>query len=334
MSPLLQLRGVSTWFETPAGAVRAVDDVDLTLVAGRSLGLVGESGSGKSVLSRTIMRLLPPNAKVSGEVIFEGRNLLSLPRREARRLWGAEISMVFQDPMTSLNPVVRVGRQLTESMRLHLDITRREAQRQAQDLLAQLGIPEPGRRMRGYPHELSGGMRQRVSIAAALACSPQILIADEPTTALDVTIQRQILDLLGRLRADRGMAMMLITHDLGVVAGRTDDLAVMYGGRIVESGPTKVLFRTPRHPYTAALLASLPRIGARKHARLETIPGLPPTVIDPRGCCFTPRCQYATTECQQEEPMLGEPDESGQRFACFHPIDAVTSVTAGAGGEQ
>ncbi|MGD9755304.1 MAG: ABC transporter ATP-binding protein [Acidimicrobiia bacterium] len=269
MDHLLEVKDLKTHFRTANGLVKAVNGVDLTLDRGRTLGLVGESGSGKSVLSRSIMRLLPKrNVVSSGEVLYEGRDLVSMGERQLRELWGTELSMVFQDPMTSLNPVMTVGTQITEALQAHLGMRKREARDTALGLLTDVGIPSPQQRLDEYPHQLSGGMRQRVTIAIALACGPKLLFADEATTALDVTVQAQILDLLQNLQEQRHMAMVLVTHDLGVVAGRTDDIAVMYGGKIVEQAPTRLLFSEMRMPYTEALLRSIPRIEDPSHTRL------------------------------------------------------------------
>lgn len=319
--PLLVVEGLTTWFGTPRGVVHAVDDVSFELSAGQTLGIVGESGSGKSVLARTIMRLTPSHALTAGRVRFDGRDLRALSRHEGRRIWGKEISMVFQDPMTSLNPVIRVGRQITETLQVHLGLESDEAKTTAIQLLTLVGIPEARRRFRAYPYELSGGMRQRVCIAIALACSPRLLFADEPTTALDVTIQRQILDLLRDLQRTNGMAMVLVTHDLGVVAKRTDRVLVMYAGRVVETASTKVLFNEMRHPYTAALLASIPRIKQPSHTRLAVIGGRPVDVIDPQpGCRFAPRCTSSQPRCTREDPVLTPTGTPGHSFACFYPV--------------
>jgi peptide/nickel transport system ATP-binding protein len=318
-APLLEARGLVVHFPQQRGVVRAVDDVSFTLDAGETLGVVGESGSGKSMLARSLMGLTPGSAVTGGEVRLNGVDLRSLPPRELRKYWGAKVSMVFQDPMTSLNPVVRVGRNLTETLRTHGLAGRDDADRRAAELLAEVRIPDPELRLRAYPHELSGGMRQRVGIAIAIACRPQLLIADEPTTALDVTVQRQILDLLARLQHDNGMAMIIITHDLGVVSGRTDRVAVMYGGRIVETAPTKTLFRTTRHPYTAALLASIPRLEKEPHVPIPVIPGLPRPAVNPVGCRFAPRCVRAQPRCLTDEPVL-RGDDPRHQFACWYPV--------------
>jgi peptide/nickel transport system ATP-binding protein len=302
--------------------VRAVDGVSLTLGQGRTVGLVGESGCGKSVLSRSIMRLLPRrNVGTRGEVLYDGTDLTTLSEHEMRRYWGTEMAMVFQDPMTSLNPVMKIGKQLTEGLRQHLQLSRHDAQDKALDLLKDVGIPEPARRLEEYPHQLSGGMRQRVTIAIALSCSPRLLFADEATTALDVTVQAQILDLLQQQQDARHMAMVLVTHDLGVVAGRTDEIAVMYAGKIVEKAPTQVLFADMKMPYTEALLRSIPRLENRSHTRLQAIGGRPPDLISPpRGCRFAPRCPYAQERCEAEEPPLRETVTPGHLYACWYPV--------------
>jgi oligopeptide/dipeptide ABC transporter ATP-binding protein len=320
--PLLEVADLKTHFKTAAGMVRAVDGVSLTLDRGRTLGIVGESGSGKSVLSRSIMGLLPSsNVERSGTVVFEGTDLTALAPAEMRRYWGSELSMVFQDPMTSLNPVMRVGNQITESLRYHLEMPKDEAVQTALALLRSVNIPEPAKRLRQYPHELSGGMRQRVVIAIALACGPRLLFADEPTTALDVTVQAGILDLLQQQQAERHMAMVLVTHDLGVVAGRSHDIAVMYAGKVVERAPTRTLFAEMRMPYTEALLRSIPKLDYASHTRLTVIPGRPPNLIHPpKGCKFSPRCSYAQDKCLEEEPELREAETPGHVYACFFPV--------------
>jgi peptide/nickel transport system ATP-binding protein len=320
--PLLQVEHLSTEFPTPRGVVHAVDDVSFSLERGKTLGVVGESGSGKSVLSRTIMGLLPRSANRSGKVTFEGREIQDLDAEGYRQLWGTEMAMVFQDPMTALNPVMKVGRQITESLRYHLDMDKSEARETAIALLRAVRIPEAERRFNAYPHEMSGGMRQRVVIAVALACGPKLLFADEPTTALDVTVQAQILDLLAEQQRERYMAMVLVTHDLGVVAGRADEIAVMYAGRIVEKADTKVLFRQMRMPYTEALLNAIPKLGDPSHTRLAAIGGRPPDLVDPpKGCPFSPRCPYVQERCREERPEL-TPSESDpdHLYACFYPV--------------
>jgi len=319
---LLVVEDLKTHFELPAGMVKAVDGVSFTLARGRTLGVVGESGSGKTVLARTIMNLnLGGNVHTSGSALFEGRELIGLKPKQMQDVWGLEVAMVFQDPMTSLNPVVKVGRQVTEHIRKHLGVSKTEAQETAIQLLRSVRIPEAEARFNNFPHELSGGMRQRVSIAIALACGPKLLMADEPTTALDVTVQHQILNLLSQQRKERNMAMVLVTHDLGVVAGRTDEIAVMYAGRIVEKAPTKVLFGDVRHPYTEALLRSIPKTSQRNHTRLAAIAGRPPDLINPpKGCKFSPRCPYAQPKCREEEPPLQEAWGGDHQFSCWFPV--------------
>jgi len=320
-APLLEVAELSVVLPTERGPLRAVSSVTLSLPAGRSLGIVGESGSGKTMLSRTILRLLPPGARVSGRVALDARDLYALSRDALRRLRGRELAVIFQDPMTSLNPVLSIGGQIAEALREHLGLGHATAARRAVELLAEVGIPEPERRARQFPHQLSGGMRQRVAIAIALSCEPRLLIADEPTTALDVTVQAQILDLLVREREKRGMALILITHDLGVVAGRTDEVAVMYAGRIVERAPTRALFKAMRHPYAEALLAAIPKLDAPPHTRLAAIGGAPPDPTRlPPGCSFHPRCGYAQERCRRETPALSASDAVGHRYACWFPL--------------
>jgi peptide/nickel transport system ATP-binding protein len=320
--PLLAVENLSTYFETDRGTVKAVDGVSLSLERGKTLGIVGESGSGKTVLSRSIMNLLPKRGVVrDGSVRFEGKEILHLSDKEMRSFWGAQLSMIFQDPMTSLNPVMKIGNQLTEAVRQHLDVTRDYAKQLAEALLASVRIPEPHARLGEYPHQLSGGMRQRVCIAIALACGPKLLFADEPTTALDVTVQAQVLDLIARQQAERFMAMVLVTHDLGVVAGRAEEIVVMYAGRIVERAPTGVLFTDVKMPYSEALLASIPKLEEHSHTRLATIPGRPPDLVNPPpGCKFAPRCRYVQDRCLEEEPPLAPGTEAGHEFRCWFPV--------------
>lgn len=320
---LLEVIDLKTYFDTARGTAKAVDGVTFSLDRGRTLGIVGESGSGKSVLSRSIMNLLPRKAAqlAGGEVLFEGRNLRALDRDELRRVWGREIAMVFQDPMTSLNPVVKVGRQITESLRHNLDLSKKAARDRAVSLLYAVGLPAPERQFDEYPHQLSGGMRQRVTIAIALACGPKLLLADEPTTALDVTIQKQILELLQEQQSQRNMAMVLVSHDLGVVAGRTDEIIVMYAGQIVERAPTRTLFAHTRHPYTEALLRSIPRLASPSHSLLEVIPGRPPDVANlPDHCRFAVRCSYAQPHCLEQDPELTAGAGTGHEYRCFFPV--------------
>jgi peptide/nickel transport system ATP-binding protein len=316
--PLLSLRHLVTAFETDEGYLRAVDDVSFDALPGRTLGIVGESGCGKSVTSLSIMRLIPspPGFIEGGEALFEGRDLFQLPESEMRSLRGNEISMIFQEPMTSLNPVYTVGSQIVEAIRLHQNVSRRAAKARAIELLDLVEIPAPAERVDSYPHTLSGGMRQRVMIAMALACEPRLLIADEPTTALDVTIQAQILDLLRSLQEELGMSIIFISHDLGLMAEFAHEIAVMYAGKIVEQAPTDVLFRTPRHPYTRGLLRSLPSARNRGE-RLRTIPGIVPDLRKlPAGCRFQDRCELASAACRPDEPTLQQLDQS--EVACFH----------------
>ena len=327
---LLTVTDLRTTFSIAAGDVQAVRGVSFALDRGRTLGIVGESGCGKTVLARSIMRLnLGSNVTTTGTAEFAGRDLLSLPMADMHEMWGMELAMVFQDPMTSLNPLVRVGRQVTEHLRQHLGVGRAEAARTAVDLLKEVRIPEPEARLKAYPHELSGGMRQRICIAIALACEPSLLFADEPTTALDVTVQHQILNLLGREQRERDMAMVLVTHDLGVIAGRTDDTLVMYAGMVVEQAPTGSLFEDMRHPYSEALLRSLPRTSQVSHTRLAAITGRPPDLIDPpSGCAFSPRCPYVQPRRREEVPPLSAVDDPDHRFACWTPVGSPEGMDA------
>ena len=328
-APLLVVEDLHTSFRTTRGTVRAVDGVSFEVRAGTTLGIVGESGSGKTVLSRSVMGLLPVRDVVrSGTVTFDGRNLTEMSDAELRSVWGAELSMIFQDPMTALNPVKRIGRQITESLRLHLDMDKKEADRTAVELLRSVGIPSPEQRAKWYPFQLSGGMRQRVMIAIALACSPRLVMADEPTTGLDVTVQAQILDLLADLQRDRHMAVILVTHDLGVVASRADEIIVMYAGRIVERAPTAKLFNDTKMPYTQALMDSIPRLSDPSGARLTAIGGRPPDLINPpTGCRFAPRCAYAQDKCRESEPPLRTVGSADHTFACWYPlVDGVSTA--------
>lgn len=320
MKALLDVHDLHTIFWTGGGVVHAVNGVSFTVGEGERYGIVGESGSGKSVTAASIMRLVdPPSGEIlSGEIRFRGRDLLELSEEDMLRVRGREIAMVFQDPLTALNPTFTIGDQLVETIRLHRRAGRREAREIAVQALADVQIPLPGRRLGDYPHQFSGGMRQRVVIAMALACDPALLIADEPTTALDVTTQARILDLIGRLADDRGMAVVLITHDLGIVAGFCDRVQVMYAGRIVERADVRELYMRPRHPYTAGLLASVARVDRARSERLPAIPGLPPSLVErPAGCAFHPRCAYADASCQGEVPVL-RPVGPAADAACHH----------------
>ena len=306
---LLEIRDLCTHFESERGIVRAVDGVSLQIAAGKTTALVGESGCGKTVLALSIMRLLPtpPARIVSGEIIFTDKNLLELPEDQMRTIRGREISMIFQEPMTSLNPVFRVGEQIAEVLRLHQSMKKREANERSIEMLRQVGIPYPEKRAKDYPHQLSGGMRQRVMIAIAMACNPRLMLADEPTTALDVTIQSQILDLIASLQQQTGVSVLLITHDLGVVAGFADFVYVMYAGQIVESGSVQEIFNLPAHPYTAGLMNSVPRLNSPvgKDVFLKAIPGAVPELYHlPPGCRFQDRCLEALPVCRLEEPRL------------------------------
>jgi oligopeptide/dipeptide ABC transporter ATP-binding protein len=308
-SDLLTVENLQTYFFTDAGVVRAVDGVSFRIAPGETLGVVGESGCGKTVTALSILRLVPdpPGRIVGGRVAFEGTELLALDPERMRKMRGSAISMIFQEPMTSLNPVFTVGDQIAEGVRLHQRLSRRAAWEKAVEMLRLVQMPDPERRVREYPHQLSGGMRQRVMIAMALSCGPRLLIADEPTTALDVTIQAQILELLVRLKEEMGMAVMLITHDLGVIADTAQRVVVMYAGRVVEEASVRDLFANPRHPYTQGLLNSIPSLGkgAGKRERLKAIPGLVPSLLDlPPGCRFSDRCHLAVPECRAAEPEL------------------------------
>ena len=320
--PLLELVDVKTHFKTHRGLVRAVDGVSFSLDRGKALGIVGESGSGKTILSRSIMGLLPSKGTIrEGSIRFEGKEIGNLDRKQMRGIWGREMAMIFQDPMTSLNPLMKIGRQIAEPLRIHLGMDRAGAWQTAERLLQDVRISEASRRLNQYPHELSGGMRQRVMIAIAMACGPTLLFADEPTTALDVTVQAQILDLLNDQREERNMSLILVTHDLGVVAGHTDEIAVMYGGKLVEKAPTKVLFARMKMPYTEALMRSIPKIDDPSHTRLLAIGGRPPDLVHPPlGCRFAPRCLYARDKCQTEEPPLVQAEDPAHSYACWYPV--------------
>jgi oligopeptide transport system ATP-binding protein len=323
--PLLEVIDLKTQFFTQDGVVKAVNGVSFHVAEGETLGIVGESGCGKSVSVLSVMRLIPqPPGKITGGgVMFEGRDLLKVGDDEIRQVRGNKIAMIFQDPMTSLNPVLTIGRQISEALELHMHMSRDQAYKRSAELLKTVGIPEAESRLNDYPHQFSGGMRQRAMIAMALACNPQLLIADEPTTALDVTIQAQIVELVKRLRDEIGMAIIWITHDLGVVAGLADRVMVMYAGYAVEEAPVKELYANPRHPYTLGLLHSIPRLDEVRRAKLQPIEGLPPDLIDlPVGCPFETRCAYVVERCHAEMPKL-EPVASGHRIACW--VDVTTS---------
>ena len=320
---LLEVNNLKTYFFTRRGIVKAVDDVSFKVKPGETLGVVGESGCGKSVTALSIMRLVanPPGKIVGGEINFNGENVLDKNLDELTELRGSKISMIFQDPMTSLNPVFSVGYQIAETVKRHRkDMSNDQAWRRAIEMLDLVRIPDAKRRIKNYPHEFSGGMRQRVMIAIALACNPQLLIADEPTTALDVTIQAQVLELMKGLSQEFGTAVMLITHDLGVVAGTCQFVNVMYAGHVVESAPVKQVFETPAHPYTVGLLHSIPRLDDQRGARLTPISGQPPDLLNPPvGCPYAPRCPKVQTRCRQERPELMPVGRGNQTAACFYP---------------
>jgi len=341
MAPLLEVQDLTTRFDTLEGVVHAVNGISYTLEEGETLGIVGESGCGKSVSVLSIMGLIPqpPGKIVAGRVLYRGQDLLQRDEEQMEHIRGREIAMVFQDPMTSLNPVLTVGRQISEALVVHLGMTEAEARHRAIELLAMVGIPQADERYADYPHQFSGGMRQRAMIAMALSCNPSILIADEPTTALDVTIQAQIVDLVKTLRERLGMTVIWITHDLGVIAGLAEKVIVMYAGFIVERGNVDDIYADPRHPYTLALLKSLPRVDRSSKERLATIQGLPPDLLGlPPGCPFAARCDYAVERCRQENPRL-EFVASGHEAACWvdvatrrsdsRPADAVSSKSTG-----
>ena len=316
---LIEIKNLKTFFNTEAGIARAVNDVSFDIYKGEVLGIVGESGSGKSVTSMSINRLIPnpPGEIVGGEIFYKGKDLLKYSYEQMSEIRGKEISMIFQEPMTSLNPVLRISSQMNEILVKHEGLIEEEATKKSIEMLKRVGIPEPERRIYDYPHQFSGGMRQRVMIAIALACDPKVLIADEPTTALDVTIQAQILDIVKRLRKELGMAIIWITHDLGVVAGIADRVAVMYGGFIVEQAPVKKLYSTPKHPYTQGLLSTLPKLEGERTERLESIKGQPPDLHNiPDSCPFAPRCIHVSEKCQNENPRLEMTDPEHQ-VACW-----------------
>jgi oligopeptide transport system ATP-binding protein len=316
---LLDVQGLETTFKTPDGVIHAVNGVSFNLKEGETLGVVGESGCGKSVTMHSMLRLIPvpPGKIVAGKAFFFGQDLLQMSTEEIRHVRGAQISMIFQDPMTSLNPVLTIGKQLEEPLMLHLGMTKKQAEDRSTELLSMVGIPNARERLKDYPHQYSGGMRQRVMIAMALSCSPQILIADEPTTALDVTIQAQIMDLVKRLRNELGMSIIWITHDLGVVAGLAQRVMVMYGGYIIEESDVKDLYVNPSHPYTIGLLGSLPRVDEKERHRLYSIEGAPPVLYNkPSACPFAPRCKWAMERCWNENPPL-EPVASRHNVACW-----------------
>ncbi|MCJ7830304.1 MAG: ABC transporter ATP-binding protein [Desulfobacterales bacterium] len=323
MQPLLTIENLRVYFHILVGTVRAVEGVGFHVDPGETLGIVGESGCGKSVSAMTLMQLIPmpPGELVSGRALFKGQDLLQLSTEEIRKVRGNQISMIFQEPMTSLNPVFTIGDQIGEAVRLHQGLDRRAARDKAVEMLDLVGIPDPRRRIREYPHQLSGGMRQRVMIAMALSCNPDLLIADEPTTALDVTVQAQILELMLDLQSKNNMSILLITHDLGVIAETANRVIVMYCGKIVESADVRDIFHNPLHPYTRQLLASVPRLETDQQTRLQEIPGMVPSLYAlPQGCDFSPRCARVRRACRQAEPKLVQV-EAGHRVACFRAME-------------
>jgi oligopeptide transport system ATP-binding protein len=320
---LLSVRNLEVKFFTRRATINAVNGISFELEPGETLGIVGESGCGKSVSSLAMLGLLPraTGRVTAGEVVFQDRDLIKLPDADLRRVRGRHIAMIFQDPMTSLNPVLTVGKQITEALRKHMQMDKGQSEKEAATLLERVGIPAARDRLGDYPHQFSGGMRQRVMIAMAISCRPKVLIADEPTTALDVTIQAQILDVLGHLVEEEEMALILITHDLGVVAGICQRTNVMYAGRFVETGPTEEIFARPRHPYTLGLLKSVPRLDVARKERLDPIAGAPPNLAQElNGCAFAPRCAYASQESYDETPMLRDIDERDHKVACWNPV--------------
>ncbi len=333
MQPLLAIHDLHTEFRTGAGVVRAVDGISYTVDPGETVAIVGESGSGKSVSAMSVLRLIPdpPGRITQGQVLFAGRDLMGLSEEQMREIRGGDIGMVFQEPMTSLNPVLTIGRQLTEGLQQHRGYDKARAQRRAVELLGLVGIADPTRRLKQYPHQLSGGMRQRIMIAIALACEPKLIIADEPTTALDVTIQAQILELMKRLTQQLNVALIIITHNLGVVARYANRVNVMYAGRIVESGTAHAIYHDPRHPYTMALLRSVPRLDRPRQMRLDPVDGQPPdlTRLD-GGCAFRPRCRFAVPACAEARPTLTQAGETGHLAACFRAKEIVSEPEAAA----
>ncbi len=339
---ILEVRNLKTWFSTDDGIVKAVDDVSFSLAKGETLGIVGESGCGKSVTSLSVMRLIPspPGRIMAGDILLDGASVLTMGKRELRELRGGRISMIFQDPMTCLNPFLRISTQLVETLQLHQGLDKREAKTKAVEMLRMVGIPHPEKRIDAYPHQFSGGMRQRVMIAMALSCNPEILIADEPTTALDVTIQAQILEIIKELSRKLGTAVILITHDLGVVSGMCDRICVMYAGRMVERGSTDVIFAAPKHPYTRGLIRSVPRLDKVMGERLYSIQGTPPSLIDMPECCpFHPRCEHAMEVCRKQYPPETDFGD-GHRAHCWlygeaaAAAVAATPATADRGGSR
>ncbi len=327
-SNVLEVDGLQTYFYTEEGVVKAVDGLSYTVRKGECVGLVGESGCGKSVSAMSILRLIPypPGVIVGGQILFKGEDLLHASEERMRDIRGNRIAMIFQEPSTSLNPVLTVGRQISESLELHRNFDKRQAMDEAVRLLGLVGIPDPGSRVKEYPHQFSGGMQQRIMIAIALSCEPELLIADEPTTSLDVTVQAQLLEIISDLRKELDMAVVIITHNLGLVARYADRVNVMYAGKLVETGPTESIFAEPKHPYTIGLLASVPRLDSHIKVVPRVIPGLPPNLAHlPAGCSFAPRCAYATDECKTAEPILEAVGPEHER-ACFFDANKLQKV--------
>jgi len=329
---ILEIKDLATYFYTEAGVVKAVDGISYELEQGETIGIVGESGCGKSVSALSVMRLVPypPGRIVRGQVLFEGEDLMQIDDAEIRNIRGNRIAMVFQEPMTSLNPVLTIGRQLTESLEVHQGMTKVQSNERATELLDMVGIPDAGRRLRDWPHQFSGGMRQRVMIAMALSCTPSLIIADEPTTALDVTIQAQILELMRDLADQFGTSLIIITHNLGVVARYAERVLVMYAGKIIETGTADEIYHNTKHPYTLGLLQSVPRLDEKMRVRLDPIEGLPPDLVNmPVGCSFAPRCKFVIDRCTQEAPPL-EPVLDGHYSACFraHELDELAAAAS------
>ena len=331
--PLLEVKGLKTYFHTDDGIVKAVDGVSFEVYSGETLGIVGESGCGKSVTSLSVMRLLDEKGEIAGgEILFDGKDIRALSDEEMRKMRGNDMAMIFQEPMTALNPVYTIGDQITEAILLHQDVDKETARKMAIDMLRKVGIPEPEKRIDEYPHELSGGMRQRAMIAMSLSCNPKLLFADEPTTALDVTIQAQILELMLELQKEYGMAIVMITHDLGVIAEMAERVVVMYAGKVVEYADVVTLFKDPKHPYTWGLMNAIPRLDEDKDV-LYNIPGVVPDPLDfPKGCRFNTRCPLATDKCRTEEPPLVE-IEPGHKAACWHIDRLVEMVKVSRAGE-
>ena len=328
-SPILSCEAMTCEIDSVSGPLQILQDINFSISARRALGIVGESGAGKSMLIKAIMGIAPRGMRIAGRITLEGQDLSTLNPRQRARMIGRKVGIVFQNPMTSLNPFVQIGRQIEEAGRVHLGMSKTEARARAIELLSFVGMPDPEDCYGYYPHQFSGGMKQRIMIAAALICQPDLLIADEATTALDVTVQKEVLDLLQTIQAERQMAMILVSHNLGVVAGRTDEILVLYGGNIVEYGPTSEVFRNPRHRYTEALLSAMPDMDQPAHTRLRTIPGQPPNLANrPEGCPFAPRCPSAQAICHDVMPEMRKGLDASHHFACHFPLDEIAHPTA------